>query len=262
VTCQNCFQVGHNKKGCKAPPVQKPIIENKKARRPRKADAADVGGSANPLGGSANPLGGFANPLGRSATGVGRSGVGRSAIGMGRSGVGRSGVGRSGVGRSATGVGWSGVGRSATGVGTNATGLGRSGSGVGRSESGMGVNATGLGRYATLIDDEGVNESTNQHDDGIDVGGSTIVFVGPASDVGGSVQGTGGSGIGKGVVRGCDIPRWFVNDDSGGVSYDMDVDTQGNQTSSQAISSDQGSQTEVEIPTQEMPSQATNDVSP
>ncbi|GKC40292.1 hypothetical protein Tco_1052676 [Tanacetum coccineum] len=135
-----------------------------------------------------------ANPLGRSAS------------------VGRSGVGRSGVGRSATGVGWSGVGRSgvgrsATGVGTNATGLGRSGSGVGRSESGMGVNATGLGGSATLIDDEGVNESTNKHDDGIDVRGSTIVFVGPASGVGGSVQGTGGSGIGRGVVRGCDIPR-------------------------------------------------------
>ncbi|GJZ28892.1 hypothetical protein Tco_0573539 [Tanacetum coccineum] len=228
VTCQNCFQVGHNKKGCKAPPVQKPVIEKKKARRPRKADAADVGGSANPLGGSANPLGGSANPLGRSATGVGRSGVGRSA----------------------------------TGVGTNATGLGRSGSGVGRSKSGMGVNATCLGRFATLIDDEGVNESTNQHDDGIDVGGSAIVFVGPTSGVGGFVQGTGGSGIGRGVVRGCDIPGWFGNDDSGGVSYDMDVDTQGNQTSSQAISSDQGSQTEVEIPTQEMPSQATNDVSP
>nr|GEV09260.1 hypothetical protein [Tanacetum cinerariifolium] len=157
VTCQNCFQVGHNKKGCKAPPVQKPVIEKKKARRPRKADAADVGGSTNPLGGSANPLGG-----------------------------------------------------SATGVVRNATGLGRYGSGVGRSESGMGVNATCWGRSATLIDDEGVNESANQHDDGIDVGGSTNVFVGSASGVGGSVQGTGGSGIGRGVVRGCDIPglKW------------------------------------------------------
>ncbi|GKB71862.1 pentatricopeptide repeat-containing protein [Tanacetum coccineum] len=218
VTCQNCFQVGHNKKGCKASSVQKPVMEKKKAGRPRKADAANVGGSASPLGGSANPMG-------------------------------------------------------------------RSGSGVGRSGSGVCVNANPLGRSTTLTDEEGVNESANQHDDDIDVGGS--------------VQGTGGSCIGRGVVRGCDIPglkwsppqkrafnrvggcsfstrprhqnvrrgfvRWFGNDDSRGVSYDMNNDTQGNQvnqTSSQAIPSDQGSQTEVEIPTQEMPSQATNDVPP
>ncbi|GKE54014.1 multidrug resistance-associated protein 5, partial [Tanacetum coccineum] len=114
VTCQNCFQVGHNKKGCKAPSVQKPVMEKKKAGRPRKADAADVGGSASPLGGSANPLGGSANPMGRSAVGVGATGVGRSATSVGRSGVGRSGLGRSG----------SGVGRSGSDVGVNATGLG------------------------------------------------------------------------------------------------------------------------------------------
>ncbi|GKE66090.1 hypothetical protein Tco_1520251, partial [Tanacetum coccineum] len=52
------------------------------------------------------------------------------------------------------------------------------------------------------------------------------------------------------------------NDDSGGVTYDMDADTQGNQTSNQVIPFVQGSQTEVEIPTQEMHSQATNDVPP
>ncbi|GKC39199.1 hypothetical protein Tco_1051583, partial [Tanacetum coccineum] len=225
----------------------------------------DVGGSGQSL------LGGSANPLGMSAAGVGATGVGRSATCVGRSGVG---VGATCVGRSAIGMGATGVGRSATGVGR---------SGVGRSGSGVGVNANPLGRFATLTDEKGVNESANQHDDGIDVGGSANVFVGSASGVGGSVQGTGGSGIGRGIVRGCDIPgfkwsppqerafnrvggcsfstrprhqnvrrgfaRWFGNDDSGGVSYDMNADTQGNQvnqTSSQAIPFDQGSQTEVE----------------
>nr|GEW71524.1 hypothetical protein [Tanacetum cinerariifolium] len=125
----------------------------------KKAYATDVGRFTNLLGGSTNPFDGSTNPLGRSAIGLGmsatdvvRSGVGRSATGMSRSGVGRPGVGRSAIG-----------------VGRNATGVGRSGSSVG-------VNATGLGRSATLIDDEGVNESTNQHDDGIDVRGSANVF--------------------------------------------------------------------------------------
>ncbi|GJY02997.1 hypothetical protein Tco_0361149, partial [Tanacetum coccineum] len=109
---------------------------------------------------------------------------------------------------------------------TATTGLGRSG--VGRSH--VGRTATDLGRSATLIDDEGVNGSANLHNDrgvngidvggsanphdggvnGIDVGGSANVCVGSASGVGGSVQGTGGSGIGRGVVMGCDIPglKW------------------------------------------------------
>ncbi|GKA88094.1 multidrug resistance-associated protein 5 [Tanacetum coccineum] len=198
VTCQNYFQVGHNKKGCKAPHVQKPVMEKKKARRTRKADATNVGGFANPLGGYANPMGGSKNPLGKSAIGVGATGMGRSGVGRSATSLGRSGVGRSGVGRSATGVG------------RNATSLGRSGSGVGRSRTGVGVNATGLGRSATLTNEEGMNESANQHDDEIDVGGSANVFVRSVSGVGGSVQGTGGSGIGRGVVRGCDIPglKW------------------------------------------------------
>ncbi|GKB36113.1 hypothetical protein Tco_0881055, partial [Tanacetum coccineum] len=190
-TCQNCFQVGHNKKGGKAPPVQKL-----------------------------------------------RSSMGR-----------------------------------------NATCLGRSASGVNGINFGLPVNVN-MGYDNVFM-------------------GSTNVFVGSVSGVGGSVQGTGGSGIGRVIVRGYDIPgfkwsppqkrafnrvggcsfstrprhqnvrrgfvRWFGNDDSRGVSYDMNNDTQGNQvnqTSSQAIPSDQGSQTEVEIPTQEMPSQATNDVPP
>nr|GEY31448.1 multidrug resistance-associated protein 5 [Tanacetum cinerariifolium] len=142
-----------------------------KVSKAKKADAPDVGRFANLLGGSANPLGGSANPLGRSALGVGRS-----ATGVGRSGVGRSatGVGRSGVGRSATGVGRSGVGK--PGVGRSAIGMGRNTTAVGRFGSGVGVNATGLGRSTTLIDDEGMNESTNQHDDGIDVRGSANVF--------------------------------------------------------------------------------------
>ncbi|GJR46356.1 hypothetical protein Tco_1314459 [Tanacetum coccineum] len=97
-------------------------------------------------------------------------------------------------------------------------------------QSGVGRTVTDLGRSATLIDDEGVNGSANLHNDGgmngidvggstnphdggvngIDVGGSANVCVGSASGVGGSIQGTGGSGIGRGVVRGCDIPglKW------------------------------------------------------
>ncbi|GKA51904.1 hypothetical protein Tco_0745100 [Tanacetum coccineum] len=117
VTCQNYFQVGHNKKGCKAPPVQKPVMEKKKAGRPRKADATDVGGSCKPI---------------------------RSAIGVGVTGVGRFGVGR------------------------NATSLGRFGSSVARSGTGVDVNATSLGRSTTLTNEDGVNESENQHDDGIE----------------------------------------------------------------------------------------------
>ncbi|GKE18204.1 multidrug resistance-associated protein 5 [Tanacetum coccineum] len=214
VTCQNYFQVVHNKKGCKAPPVQKPVMEKKKARRPRKADATDVGGSANPLRGSANPLGRSENPLGRSEIGVGTTGMGRSGVGRSATSVDRFGVGRSviGVGRNATSLGrsGSGVGRFGSGVGVNEIGLGRSRSSVGRSRTGVGVNATSLGRSATLTNEEGVNESANQHDDGIDVGGSANVFVRSVSGVGGYVQGTGGSGIGRGVVRGCDIPglKW------------------------------------------------------
>ncbi|GJZ80044.1 multidrug resistance-associated protein 5 [Tanacetum coccineum] len=214
VTCQNYFQVVHNKKGCKAPPVQKPVMEKKKARMPRKADATDVGGSANPLRGSANPLGRSENPLGRSEIGVGTTGMGRSGVGRSATSVDRFGVGRSviGVGRNATSLGrsGSGVGRFGSGVGVNEIGLGRSRSSVGRSRTGVGVNATSLGRSATLTNEEGVNESANQHDDGIDVGGSANVFVRSVSGVGGYVQGTGGSGIGRGVVRGCDIPglKW------------------------------------------------------
>nr|GEW58110.1 hypothetical protein [Tanacetum cinerariifolium] len=121
---------------------------------------------------------------------------------------------RSGVGRTAIGLGRSGMGR-------NATSLGRSG--VGRSASAVGLNAIGLG--------------------------STNVFVGSESGVDGFIQGTCETGIGRGVVRGSNIPgprqqkvieglaRWFRNDDSGGVSYDMDTDTEGNQTTNQAISS-------------------------
>ncbi|GJT03257.1 hypothetical protein Tco_0824426 [Tanacetum coccineum] len=292
VTCQNYFQVGHNKKGCKDPPVQKPVMEKKKAGRPRKGDATDVGRTANLLGGSANPLGVSANPLGRSASGAGRNACGFRGFdipGFG-SDVGGS---RSSMGRNATCLG-----RSASGVGRNATGLGRSTSGVGR-------NATGLGRSTSGVN--GINVggpvNVNMGYDNVFMG-STNVFVGSVSGVGGYAQGTGGTSIGRGVVRGSDIPRlkwspphkkafnrvggisfstrptglqqnrprkqkvrrgfawWFGDGDSGGVSYDMDADTQRNQTASQAIPSVQGSQTELEIPTQEIPSQATNEVPP
>ncbi|GJX71080.1 multidrug resistance-associated protein 5 [Tanacetum coccineum] len=264
VTCQNCFQVGHNKKGCKAPPVQKPVMEKKKAGRPRKGDATDVGRTANLLGGSANPLGVSANPLGRSASGVGRNASGFRGFDI-------------------PGFG-SDVGGSRSSMGRNATCLGRSASGV------NGINVGGPVNVNMVYDNVFM--------------GSTNVFVGSVSGVGGYAQGTGGNGIGRGVVRGSDIPRlkwspphkrafnrvggisfstrptgsqqnrprqqkvkrgfarWFGDGDSGGVSYDMDADTQGNQTASQAIPSVQGSQTEVEIPTQEIPSQATNEVPP
>ncbi|GJW74744.1 pentatricopeptide repeat-containing protein [Tanacetum coccineum] len=85
VTCQNCFQVDHNKRGCNASHVQKPVREKKKAGRPRKGDATDVVGFANPLGGSASGVGRSANPLCGSASGVGRfvNPLGRSASGLG-----------------------------------------------------------------------------------------------------------------------------------------------------------------------------------
>ncbi|GKE61762.1 hypothetical protein Tco_1512129, partial [Tanacetum coccineum] len=144
------------------------------------------------------------------------------------------------------------------------SGVGRSGSGVGMSGSGVGMSGRGLGRSG-----RGVGRPANEHDDGIDVGGSANEFVGSASGVGGSVQvvmvgvlptGSSYRPRKQNVRRG--FARWFGNDDSGGVTYDMDADTQGNQTSNQVIPSVQGSQTEMEIPTQEMPSQATNDVPP
>nr|GEZ09835.1 hypothetical protein [Tanacetum cinerariifolium] len=82
-------------------------VSKKKARKPRKADATNVCGSANLLGGSANLLGGSANPLGGSGmngSGVNRIDVRGSANPLGRSGVGRTaiGLGRSGMGRNAT----------------------------------------------------------------------------------------------------------------------------------------------------------------
>ncbi|GKC49864.1 hypothetical protein Tco_1072609 [Tanacetum coccineum] len=145
VTCQNYFQVGHNKKGCKDPPVQKPVMEKKKAGRPRKGDATDVGRTANLLGGPENPLGMSANPLG--------SDVGGSRSSMGR----------------------------------NATCLGRSASGVGRNAVGGPVNVN-MGYDNVFM-------------------GSTNMFVGSVSGMGGYAQGTGVTGIGRGVVRGSNIPR-------------------------------------------------------
>ncbi|GKB78256.1 pentatricopeptide repeat-containing protein, partial [Tanacetum coccineum] len=121
VTCQKCFQVDHNKRGCNAPHVQKPIREKKKVGRPRKGDATDVVGFANPLGGSASGVGRSANPLGGSA-----SGVGRSANPLGRSA--------------------SGLGSSANPLDGSATNFDRNASDVGGCGSGVGSNASGLGR--------------------------------------------------------------------------------------------------------------------
>nr|GEV29078.1 multidrug resistance-associated protein 5 [Tanacetum cinerariifolium] len=236
VTCQNYFQIGHNKKGWLH--LFKNLLWKKKVERPRKADAINVGGSATPLGGF---------------------GVGRTTTGLGRSCVGR-----------------------------NATGLGRSG--VGRSASGVGLNANGLGRSANPIDDEGVNGSGVNI---IDVGGSanvnmgydnvfmgsTNMFVGSASGVGRSVQGTCETSIGRGVVRTFDIPglKWSPPHKSafnrvGGIRFSTRPTglfflkqikaIEGNHTVNQAILYVQRSQTKVEIPTQEMPSQAANEVPP
>ena len=36
MTCQNCFKVGHNKKGCKEAAVEKPVRPKKKGGRPSK----------------------------------------------------------------------------------------------------------------------------------------------------------------------------------------------------------------------------------
>jgi hypothetical protein len=41
MTCQNCFKVGHNKKGCKEAPVEKPVKPKGKAGRPSKVQARE-----------------------------------------------------------------------------------------------------------------------------------------------------------------------------------------------------------------------------
>ena len=79
ITCGNCLQQGHNKKGCKFPTAPKPPKVIKKAGRPRKGGADNpmgrstsvVGGSTNAQGSSASPVGGNSNTQGGSTSSVG-----------------------------------------------------------------------------------------------------------------------------------------------------------------------------------------------
>ena len=80
ITCGNCLQQGHNKKGCKFPTAPKPPKVIKKAGRPRKdGSASDVGGNAaSGVGGNAaSGVGGnaatAASGLGGNTSGVGGS---------------------------------------------------------------------------------------------------------------------------------------------------------------------------------------------
>ena len=41
MTCQNCFKVGHNKKGCKEPPGVKPVKQKRRCGRPSKEPSSE-----------------------------------------------------------------------------------------------------------------------------------------------------------------------------------------------------------------------------
>ena len=147
MTCQNCHQVGHNKKGCKNPAFPKPFVPKRRHGRPSKDDADPIRGMGGGLGGSGSGLGGSGSGSGSGIRGN-ASGVGGSGSGLGNgSGVGGSGTGLgngSGVGGSGTGLGnGSGVGGSGTGLG-NASGVGGSGSGDVRSGPIKGHHIPGL----------------------------------------------------------------------------------------------------------------------
>ncbi|GJS38822.1 hypothetical protein Tco_0563865 [Tanacetum coccineum] len=73
---------------------------------------------------------------------------------------------------------------------------------------------------------------------------------------------TSGFGVSAKGIHGPDIGSGgFRNYDTGGVTYDMDADSQRNQNASQANPYVKETEIEVEIPTQdEIPSQVTNEV--
>ncbi|GKD38646.1 hypothetical protein Tco_1258853, partial [Tanacetum coccineum] len=227
--------------------------------------------SASGVGRNVSGFRGFDIPRFGSDVGGSRSSMGRNATCLGRS--------ASGVGRNAIGLG-----RSTIGVGRNATSLSRSTSGVNGINVGGPVNVnigydnvfmgstnvfvgsvSGVGGYAQSTGVTGIDRGVVR---GSDI--PRLKWSPPPkrafNRVGGISFLTRPTGSQQNrprqqkVRRG--FARWFGDGDNGGVSYDMDADTQGNQTASQAIPSVQGSQTEVEIPTQVIPSQATNEVPP
>ncbi|GKE10943.1 multidrug resistance-associated protein 5, partial [Tanacetum coccineum] len=137
MTCQLCYETGHNKSSCtrgqqpKPPKPCKPpkLPSNKQYSRMGGIKITDVGGSVGRGGGSTSKRGG-ASGLGRGGGSVGRGGGSTSKRGGG------SGVGRGGG---------SGVGRGGGSVGRGGGSVGRGGGSVGRGNSKRGGGSVGRG---------------------------------------------------------------------------------------------------------------------